>query len=60
MSKDDLRKIIDAGTKSFQQGREITRYAAYPAPEKKHPQRKVPNLKAEAYNEFLSGLTTAP
>lgn len=58
MGKDDLRKLLEAATKEFTAGKEITRYAAYPAPEKKHPQRKIPNLKKEAYDEFISGLST--
>jgi hypothetical protein len=56
MSKEELRRIIESGTQRYSQGQEIKRYAAYPAPEKKHPQRKIPNLKAEAYRDLINGL----
>lgn len=57
MSKEELRRLIDAGTEKFKEGKEILRYAAYPAPEKKHPQRKIPNIRAEVYNEFIADLS---
>lgn len=57
MSKEELQRIISASTEKFKEGREITRYAAYPAPEKKHPQRKTQNIRAEVYNEFISELS---
>jgi hypothetical protein len=55
MDKQALREYLEAQTKRAENiyGVEVTVYAAYPAPEKKHSQRKIPNLREENYQAFL-------
>lgn len=55
MNKQELTEYLKAQTTRAQNiyGVQVTVYAAYPEPEKKHPQRKIPNLREENYQAFL-------
>lgn len=56
MSKDELRNMLQSATAEFTQGREITRYAAYPLPERKNAIPRSVNLRAEEYKKYVDGL----
>ena len=56
MNKEQLRAHIAKQTERFEYYDDVTVYAAYPLPERKHPNTRFPNLREENYQKFLDDI----